>query len=1096
MGSLLTNKDQFQALVIPDKRFVQWDAETTASPDGGRTDVSTTSGLQLEPVDLGTGAPSQAVQLTCTRSGLPAPTDGNQAAAYVAEHVTDGITYGLDECYHLTGVSSAIDAFSYGSVSLAVTSKEKLVGAATRSGTDRVYFFSQENDADTVTVATGIASLTLRSSEGHPAVFAYGDGLARVLYVDIDTSADTAIRVGVSTLDGTSVERDGVDVLGDGLTRVSSGTTRIGQIASVTRMSAAARGDEVLLLMAVNYHSASTHRTNARSTFRQYASTDGGLSFRFIGELPDDSANDIAAAPVVLATDAGFVVYYAGWNGTISYVQRRALGSAYAPLSSSVAVQVPLISATTVSSGVMTLTYRPSAWIDHRGVHFVINEEGNIARSFDAGLTWQLLDSWAEQGSLDHIQGHSAAFHRGHAVIAVDRATSGISTDTTISLLSLGGWSNYTWGPGTNGEADKDRPQWSTVYVPAGKLARLSNVTSTGTALTQTLTSSVNRLTSTAATGNRKFNIDLGTSHLHEDSVALEVSGSTTASATGLAGSFIEYPLTYDIDMNTTGGGATKRHGVRVTHEDGELKFWKRTGSGAADFSVIATKSVTAARVDVRLMIYGEYTTAPATQFKARAWYREQPTADAKSTPALRNWVAFGSAETIADSYDASAPSNTTANIITRMDTGDTADLHYFGVRGDPSVDYNLVPMVTASGYTPRGAEYAYRPLYVRPDVVIRAVGGAARGGDTHDLAAAYDYGGSEALTTDPRNGFREASGSTGVLSLAYKIDTASGADVVLPGEAIAIFLIGANFARYQIQVHTGGAWTTAHNIDSRIPVAWLADGNTVRPDPANNTSGPLIREGEFNGAWFIEDTTASTSGFRIDNSIGGDWTQDDFAPQLHCAAAPGTASGTNGAIVPRVSGAMFHVTSSGIQGIRIGVLAADRAHAGGQLEVGRVVIGRILPHGTDYSWGRVVTMQPGATATELRDRTSRRVVDAEPRRVVDVAWADGLMTRGASTDDDSPDFYSLFGTTMAQAGANMTAWEVYGILQSLNGAEPVVYVPRIERQSGSGPVVLSRRDELVYGRLEGDARWEVVLGTEGISEVVRGLGFTIREVV
>jgi len=1099
VGDKLTNKATFQALILPDDRFTPWDAQSTASPDGGRAAVSTASALHIEPVDLGTGAPSQGVQLTCTRSGLPAPTDGNQAASYVAEHITDGITYGLDECYHLTGVSSALDAFSYGRVSLCTTSTEKLVGAATRAGTDRVYLFSQENDASAPTVHAGTASQTLRSAEGYPAVFAYGDGLARLLYVDQDTTTDSPIRVGVTTLDGSSVERDGVDVLGDGLQRKTSSATKIGQIEQVTGMAAAARGDEVLLVMAVDYPTASTYRTTARSTLRQYASTDGGLSFRFIGELPDTAATDIAAAPVVVATDAGFDVYYAGWTGTLSYVYRRAIGSAYAPLSAAVAITTATVSAASLSSGVMTLTYRPAVWTDHRGVIFSIGEEDQIARSDDGGLTFDGAGRWARQNSLDTLQAFSATYHRGQAVIAIDRASTGVSTDSTLSLVSLGGWSNYTWGPGTTGERDRDRPQWSQVYVPAGGVQRLTDVSVSASSVTQTLSNSRNRLTSSVSEGTADIVIDLGTSHLHDTGgVAFEVSGATTASKTTLSGAYLEYPLTYDLDYNTTGGGATKRHGVRVTHEDGEIKLWKRTGSGTADFTEVYSASVTAARVDVRVMIRGEYTTAPATAFKARAWYREQPAADAKGTSALRSWTAFGAAVTLSDVYDASAPSNTTATIITRIDSGDSADLHYWAVRGDSSTDYNLDPMISASGYTPRGAEFAYRPLYVRPDIVIRAVGGAARGNDTHDIAAAYDYGPAAALTADARAGFKEATGTTADLELAYQISTAASNDVVTPGQSLAVVLIGANFGKYQVQTYSGGAWAVAGGtVDVRIPVAWLADGQTVRPDPANNTSGPLVREGEFDGDLFIEDTTSTDAGVSITSTIGGVWQNDNFAPQLHCDGAPGAASGTNGAIVPHVSGVLINTGSAGIQGIRIVVDADERAHAGGQLEIGRVVIGRFLPHGTAYSWGRVVTMEPGATATELRDRTSRRVVDAQPRRIVEISWSEGLMTRGASTDDDDPDYYTTHNR--GQAGHNMTAWEVYGILQRLNGAAPVVYVPRINTNDKITPgnfYTWGRRDALIYGRIEGPARWEVVLGDEGIDEVVRGLGFTIREIV
>jgi hypothetical protein len=139
-----------------------------------------------------------------------------------------------------------------------------------------------------------------------------------------------------------------------------------------------------------------------------------------------------------------------------------------------------------------------------------------------------------------------------------------------------------------------------------------------------------------------------------------------------------------------------------------------------------------------------------------------------------------------------------------------------------------------------------------------------------------------------------------------------------------------------------------------------------------------------------------------------------------------------------------------------------------------------------------------GATTTELRDRSSRRVVDAQPRRVVDVAWADGIDTRQASEDTDTPSAVDVFGSSYGQAGKGATAWEVYGTLQRLNGDQPVVYLPRVPWVAGNAETykLINRRDLIVYGRLEGDARMETIVGDEYTGEVIRGLGFTIRELI
>lgn len=1089
MGTFLTDRDAYQALIIPQSRWVSWSAESTASPDGGRFDISSSSSLTLAPVVLGTGAPADDLTLTCARSGQPAPSDSNAPAGFTVLNQTSSAVYGLDECYHLTGVSTSIQAAatSYNEVALCTTSDERLVIAATNQTTNVVQVWYQDNDDNkpqtpisgpTVT-ASGTTNLT---------AFAYGDGLARVLFTDVKAAAaGVTFQIGCLTLDGTTVTTDSVSAVDDMVYEAGASSTA-GSILAIKNIAAAARGDEVLLVVSVNYASGSTYRTNARSTLRQYASTDGGVSFRFIGELPDTSIRDSAVRPQVVATDAGFLVVYVGWNGSITGIYAKSIGSAYSPLRSATTIHatnltsIPSVAAGSVSSNILTVEDRLAVWQDHRGHIFAACDESMLIRSVDGGNVWAYVGTWANQNGTDRVLSWSAAFHRGHAVIALDRTSQGISTDKTISLLSLGGFTNGTWPEDPNGAPDIERPKFSLVYVPAGGVQRLTDVSVSATSISQTLTLGVNRFTSGASFGVATITIDIdaGTgTDASDEPAAFEVSGSTSASATTLGLAQAEYPLTYELDV-TDGVGVW--YGLRVTHQSGELKLFERTGVGA--LTLRQTISLTHDRVDVRILIQDGV---------GAVRYREQNTAtEGFGTPGVRVWkAATASALTLTNAWGAGAPTSSRARIITRMDTGDTADLHYFGVRGEENTDYNLTPMIAGTN-TPRPAEYSFRPLFIAPDVVVRALGGSISKGETHTITAAYDFGLDQMTNTDPRRGFKETTTASGSVVLAWRTED----EVALrqPGGVIAITLVGSNISSVVPSIYDG-SWDDFATTDVSVGgfgLHWTRQGKTIVANDAGST-GLLVRESEFNGATW----STGLDGAVITQTVGGQWDDGTYAPQLRLEETHTGSSGTGGAIIPQTVVILLYVGANPVEGVRLTISATNRASAGGPLKVDQAIIGRLLPHWQPQSWGRVVALEMGATTTELRDRSSRRVVDAQPRRVVDVAWADGIDTRQASEDTDEPALVDVFQqSTTAQAAKGATAWEVYGTLQRLNGDQPVVYLPRVPSVSGQTVQVLNRRDLVVYGRLEGDARMETVVGEEYTGEVLRGLGFTIRELI
>ncbi len=226
---------------------------------------------------------------------------------------------------------------------------------------------------------------------------------------------------------------------------------------------------------------------------------------------------------------------------------------------------------------------------------------------------------WGYQNSADTLHGWAAAFHKGQAVVAVDRATRGASTDEAITLLTLGGWTDQTWPEHPDGDPDQRRPTWDQIYVPCGGVQRVSNVTLTATSMTQTLTAGVQRLTSTATNGTSEAQIATGGTSTR--GIAFE--GSATTSAGRATNPQKIDPVTFQI-LASDPGFSTSAYGVRVNVESGTLRMYELT---AADPSLLGswtlreTVTITSgARITVRILVQDGRCRATTMKTTARGW--------------------------------------------------------------------------------------------------------------------------------------------------------------------------------------------------------------------------------------------------------------------------------------------------------------------------------------------------------------------------------------------------------------------------------------------------------------------------------------------
>jgi hypothetical protein len=164
---------------------------------------------------------------------------------------------------------------------------------------------------------------------------------------------------------------------------------------------------------------------------------------------------------------------------------------------------------------------------------------------------------------------------------------------------------------------------------------------------------------------------------------------------------------------------------------------------------------------------------------------------------------------------------------------------------------------------------------------------------------------------------------------------------------------------------------------------------------------------------------------------------------------------------------------------------------------VGTLVVGWVHAFGTDYGRVRVLSTEAGVEETETSDRTVYTRVVAPTRRVVDVAWPDGIDLTEVSAATATPD--TILGSTDANARGNAsrkgTPRTLEGLVLELDGRHtPVVYLSRFARASGLRTLV--RRDDFIYGRILGGIERTAILGTESASELVRMASISIREEV
>jgi hypothetical protein len=797
--------------------------------------------------------------------------------------------------------------------------------------------------------------------------------------------------------------------------------------------------DAVIVVMTVNYGEVNDQTTG----WAQYASTDGGASFRLVEWWGDTTpAGPEPRHPIILSDPraGGFVVACSRSSVADSLVVRR-IGSPYTMLSEADVVE--LLALGTLSSVPEWVT----GWADRQGVLWLAAPSTagvRLLSSADGGASWLALTTppyAAPAGALD----------RALATTARDVTVwAGADTDTTawapqqLLLWESGGWQQLCQ-PRVAGGYPPELRAWAVAWHPWSSPVP-QGWTRTGTAGT-IASVGVPRLDLPTATGSLYY-IDTGAVLATGTTAHIEVSGIT---GTISAAEVILRVVVTTVEVEARFSGAHVRlydvHAAAQIGSDHALP----TGGGQ--------------RWHVRLAVQGagRYVALYVRRHDQTTWaLAASGTATAGSSATSR--ITFGHGAAAGTVSTASTWHRAAYSIGGYGVAGATNDAPAFGdvlATAWPSLPGALLPDPTGR-----------LPLAEGLDVC--AAGGPGLRGESWTIAPDDRHAVDHLLSRAVAEEWRSADDA-----VAQRIAWDAGLVHHPGGRHVGVAVFGANFRECTLQGWDGAAWVDVAALDLGLTgLSYTRSGDTIRVASGGTARGQL-RALDLVGASIVLGSGVIR---RIAGAVGGTWADGSATATLRLEGVTGAEPTSGTATLWHRQGAAVrfgHLTGYARWGLHLpAVSTVDGVH-----RLGRVVIGSYHAFGAKYSRGRVEVQEAQVATADLPGLTTARRL-APTRRRWRVAWVEGLPTRRHLT---SPAHQAAGGQPLASLGD-------VSIIDALTdthggGQGQIVYLPRLKRTVGGASPETSRapgRDLCALVTLRGAPSVENVEGDEVWREVVR----------
>ena len=1134
------SRDTYTGLMVP-YTLTLMESASSADPRGPHVAHPTPSAENLGSMALTSArvelaAPlSDTVYVRCQRGGHAAPSPDVEPATYIwtRDQDDDDEWRGWDPPTAISGWDPiAVDAatdyshpsllrLSTGRVLLAFEAHDTVGGGRTIA----VWYRDPGDSSWTQATADALGSAAPASNlDLWPCLVDGGAGFTLLYYWRRTTASEATIAAHVSLDGGGNWILMSESVIGRALL-VDSSSPAAGTIEIPHRIAGASRDGKILLMAAVRYGTAG--RTYTRDTYRQYASSDPkGATFQLVGEWADTEDNGGRWQTIAADVDGWHMVHVplahtgtsGSYAGTITAAEHRAVGSPYEPLEAATPSALPrpswgLTAVTsntvlegTVSAGLVTFCIDEAGRYWSHGIHSDSDVpdtgegEGRTCYSDDRGRTWLVAeaDGPGSGGEEDDLDGWWASFRRQYhpvdmvsvmhegRVLLAHAWEVGSERPASVCVARLGGYTTVCLPRYRSGAWQVDRLAYLHDYLPVALPEDM----------TWALDVDVDVTISIASSGRLRIVGNGGGTVIGSCEYAAFLGGAT-APAMATDGLHCRFVVQTESDsfarsagMRFTIGDGAHYISARIDTHSGGIRL-RQYNDGTTSYETVATATPDLSD-GVEVLWAGSLT-------HIRVWYR------AASDTSDRVWTELVEHEWDYPIVTAGIPAAgyTMYADVQHAEQAEWSGFHLgVGIRGG-----SLWMREQTNPGDLMGRPFAARGTYVDGGIEIRATGGPAAYRDTYTIRTGYDYPLSRALTPAPRQRFEEASNATGDLVIAVTWDDDD--NTYQPGQ-IGIALIGHTFPEITVHLYDDDVdtWDRGTAIDLSIPLTrWTeVSGSTARlSNAAAEDPVYLIRHGEFDGGYVGGDTVGRTITHTFPGRLAY-WTGGGVQAILKTDGDLSSV-GSNRKIVPPNAVILldtFGHTSGGIRrGVRITVPAASRAGApGGVHKLGCLLVGPVHAHPDATSWGRTIETAANVDLVRLADGTTRTRVLGPCYRTVEINWQDGVDTRTASEDDDTPDHHTLAGGIPTMHDRT-TPWQLEGILRTTNGpGSPVVYLPEIvplESTETSGEPLdyfaLLRRHQFVFGRLTDAVRLETVQGDEGVDEVFR-LSLSIREEV
>lgn len=380
--------------------------------------------------------------------------------------------------------------------------------------------------------------------------------------------------------------------------------------------------------------------------------------------------------------------------------------------------------------------------------------------------------------------------------------------------------------------------------------------------------------------------------------------------------------------------------------------------------------------------------------------------------------------------------------------------------------------------------------------------GGPARFGEQHTIEPIHDFP-IDAAFWDCRPSRSEVWRSLDdtvdqIVAFEFPEQTRIGGSFLL-----GLFVAGANFPTARLEVDTvggGAGWVTVATLNLARQFEGLGFervGDTLRPGAAPvNEGGRFLNRAELVGGVARWGAGGSAGVARIVRQSAGGWTDkatNTVQPfvGLDPDAVAGTSTAGNDLDLQAPAGLVVAELTEAIglvYGVRVVVEAASTPE--GYHEAGLLMVGSVAAFGQQWSRGYSVDTRPNATRTTSTGGTVRKSQLGEPATRFSIAWPDGVklheMRQGIDVDYLGP-------AGRPPVVADHDVWgQLWGLLDETKSGElPVVIVTRVP----GNDLTLTDRTLFAFATLDGSARFDHVLGDEGVNEFGRVSGVVAQEI-